>query len=175
MSLSLYQASVPVFERGLTALLGILDKAEAHAAARKFDANNYLGLRLAPDQFPLTRQIQTACDHAKNASCRLAGVAPPVFDDKETAIGELRERIGKTLDLLRTIDAKAIDEAEEREIVFPAGPNNKFKMQGANYLLHFAMPNFYFHMTTAYDILRAAGVEIGKRDFLGAAPGFTRL
>ena len=172
MSLSLYQASVPVFERELTALLGILDKAEAHAASRKFDANNYLGLRLAPDQFPLTRQVQIACDHAKNASCRLAGVAPPVFEDKEATIGELRDRIGKTLALLKTVDAQAIDDGEQREIVFPVGPTNKVKMQGANYLLHFAMPNFYFHVTTAYDILRAAGVEIGKRDFLGAVPGF---
>ena len=174
MSLSLYQASVPVFERELAALLAILDKAEAHAAARKFDANNYLGLRLAPDQWPLTRQIQTACDHAKNASCRLAGVAPPLFDDKETTIAELRDRIGKTLGLIKTIDAKAIDEGEEREIVLPVGPNNKFKTHGANYLMHFALPNFYFHLTTAYDILRAAGVEIGKRDFLGAVPDFTR-
>lgn len=173
MSFSLYQASVPVFERQLGALLGILDKAEAHAAARKFDVNNYLGLRLAPDQFPLTRQIQFACDHAKNASSRLAGVAPPVFEDKETTIAELRDRIGKTISFLKTVEAKAIDASEEREIILPVGPNMKFKTHGANYLLHFTMPNFYFHLTTAYDILRAAGVEIGKRDFLGAVPDFS--
>jgi hypothetical protein len=172
MSLSLYQASVPVFERQLGALLGVLDKAEAHAAARKFEVNNYLGLRLAPDQFPLTRQIQTACDHAKNGASRVAGVAPPVFEDKEATIVELRDRIGKTLSLLKTIDPKAIDEGEEREIILPLGPSRKFKTHGANYLLHFVMPNFYFHVTTAYDILRAAGVEIGKRDFLGAVPDF---
>ena len=173
MPFSLYRASVPVFERQLAALLVVLDKAEAHAAARKFDANNYLGLRLAPDQFPLTRQIQTACDHAKNGAGRLAGVAPPVFEDKETTLAELRDRIGKTLGFLKTVDAEAIDAGEDREIVLPLGPNRKFKTHGASYLMHFALPNFYFHVTTAYDILRAAGVEIGKRDFLGAVPDFT--
>jgi len=174
MSVSLYQASVPVFQRGLAALIGVLDKAEAHAAERKFDANNFLGLRLAPDQFPLTRQVQIACDHAKNASHRLAGLQAPVIEDKETTLGELRDRIRKTLDLLKTVDAAAIDGSEEREIVFPVGPN-KIKMQGANYLLHFATPNFYFHMTTAYDILRAAGVAVGKLDYLGDVPGWTRV
>jgi hypothetical protein len=172
MSLSVYQSSVPVFERGLGALLGVLDKAEAHAAARKFDAANYLAMRLAPDMFPLTRQIQVCCDHAKNASYRLAGVAPPVIEDKEATIAELRARIQATLGHLKTIDAKAIDAGVEREIIIPLG-TNKIKMQGGDYLLHFAMPNFYFHLTTAYDILRAAGVEIGKRDFMGAVQGIS--
>jgi hypothetical protein len=170
MSLSLYQSSVPVFERSLAAFLGILDKAEAHAAARKFDPTNYLSMRLTPDQWPLVRQIQTFCDHAKNASSRLAGATPPVMEDKETTVAELRARIQATLAHLKTVDAHAVDAGADREIVLPLGPN-KMKIQGANYLLHFALPNFYFHLTTAYDILRSAGVEIGKRDFLGAVPG----
>ncbi len=172
MSLSLHQSSVPTFERSLTAFLGILDKAEAHAKARKFDPTNYLGMRLAPDMFAFVRQVQTMCDHAKNASSRLAGVAAPVFEDKEATFAELRDRVVRTLAYLKTLDAKAIDEGTEREIVLPIGPTGKSKMQGGNYLVHFVLPNFYFHLTTAYDILRAAGVDIGKRDFLGAVPGF---
>ena len=171
MSLSLYQSSVPVFERCLTAFLGILDKAEAHAKARKFDPTNYLALRLAPDMFPFVRQIQSMCDNAKNGSSRLAGVAAPAFEDKEATFVELSDRIGRTLEYLKTLDAKAIDAALDREIVFAAGPGVKFRMQGGNYLLHWVLPNFYFHLTTAYDILRRAGVEIGKRDFLGAVVG----
>ncbi len=171
MSLSLTQSSVPVFERSLTAFLGVLDKAEAHAKARKFDPTNYLGMRLAPDMFPFVRQVQNFCDNAKNAPSRLAGVAAPVFEDKEATFAELRDRIVRTLDYLKTLDAKAIDAALDREIVFAVGPNAKMKMQGGNYLLHWVLPNLYFHLTTAYDILRAAGVEIGKRDFLGAVPG----
>ena len=171
MPLSLYQSSVPVFERSLTAFLAILDKAEAHAKARKFDPANYLSIRLAPDMFPLTRQIQTFCDHAKNASYRLAGATPPVIEDKETTFAELRARVEATLGHLKTVDAKAIDAGADREVVVPIGPNTRVKSPGANYLMHFALPNFYFHLTTAYDILRSAGVEIGKRDFLGAVPG----
>ena len=169
MSLSVYQCSVPVFERCLVAFMGVLDKAEAHAAARKFDAANYLSMRLAPDMLPLTRQIQIFCDHAKNAPYRLAGIVAPVIEDKETTLAELRARIQATLAHLKTADAKAIDAGAEREIILPFG-GTKMKMQGGDYLLHFALPIFYFHMTTAYDILRSAGVEIGKRDFLGAVP-----
>ena len=171
MSLSLYQSSVASFERCLNAFLVILDRAEAHAKARKFDPTNYLGLRVAPDMFPLVRQVQTFCDNAKNATSRLAGVAAPVFEDKEATFAELRERVVRTLDYLKTLDPSAIDAAGSREIVFPAGPSMKFRMLGGNYLVHYVLPNFYFHLTTAYDILRGAGVEIGKRDFLGAVPG----
>ena len=173
MSLSLYQSSAPVFARSLTAFLGILDKAEAHAEARKFDPTNYLAIRLAPDMFPLVRQVQSFCDHAKNASFRLAGSPPPAIADEEKTFADLRARIRATLEHLKTIDAATVDAGADREIVFPIGPNRKAKMQGADYLLHFALPNFYFHLTTAYDILRSAGVEIGKRDFLGAVPGIT--
>ncbi len=173
MSLSLYQSSVPAFERSLRAFLAILDKAEAHAAARKFDPTNYLAIRLAPDMFPLVRQVQTFCDHAKNASFRLAGAEIPAIADTEKTFAELRVRIQTTLDHLKTIDAKAVDGAAARDIVFPLGPKVKMKMQGADYLVHFSLPQFYFHLTTAYDILRSAGVEIGKRDFLGDVPGMT--
>ncbi len=171
MALSLYEMSVPAFDRSLTAFSAVLDKAEAHAAARKFDPAHYLGLRLAPDQFPLIRQIQVFCDHAKNASYRLAGAEPPAIEDKETNLAEVRARIGGTLDLLKAVDAASVEAAVGRDIVFPIGPNRKVRMPSDLYLAHFALPNFYFHLTTAYDILRGAGVEIGKRDFLGALPG----
>jgi uncharacterized protein len=174
MSLSLYQCSVPVYERSLNAFLAILDKAEEHALARKFDPASYLTIKLSPDMWPLARQVQAFCDHAKNSSFRLAGKEPPVKEDKETTIAELRERIRATLEMLKSIDAKAIEGGETREIVIPAGAN-KLKLPGADYLLHFAMPNFYFHLTTAYDILRAAGVEIGKRSFMGAVPNLVRV
>ena len=174
MSLSLYQSSVATFQRSLLAFLVILEKAQAHAEARKFDPANYLALRLAPDMWPLARQVQVFCDHAKNASFRLAGAAAPFFEDKETTLPELRARIDATLECLKRLDAAAIDTGADREVIMPLGPN-KAKMLGANYLIHFVLPNFYFHMTTAYDILRSAGVEIGKRDFLGEVPGFTRI
>jgi len=169
MALSLYDMSVPVYQRSLNAFLAILDRAEEHAKARKFDPDSFLAMRLAPDMFPLVRQVQSFCDHAKNSVFRLAGKEAPVKEDKETTIAGIRERIRATLDMLKSIDAKAMEGGETREIVVPAGAN-KFKAPGADYLLHFAMPNFYFHLTTAYDILRASGVEIGKRNFIGAVP-----
>src|SRR5271165_4416129 len=140
MSLSLTQSSVPVFERSLTAFLGVLDKAEAHAKARNFDPTNYLGMRLAPDMFPFVRQVQTFCDNAKNASSRLAGVAAPVFEDKEATFAEVRDRVTRTLEYLKSLDAKAIDAAADRQIVFPAGANTKMKMQGGSYLVHNVLP-----------------------------------
>src|SRR5271157_4753415 len=140
MSLSLFEASVPAFERSLTAFLGVLDKAEAHAKARKFDPANYLAVRLTPDMWPLTRQIQAFCDHAKNAAFRLAGAEPPAVENRETTIAELRARIQATLEHLKTVDSAAVDAAADRDVVFPLGPA-KMKMQGANYLLHFALPN----------------------------------
>ena len=126
-------------------------------------------MRLAPDMFPFVRQVQVFCDHAKNGSARLAGVAAPVFEDKEATFAELRDRVTRTLDVLKTLDPKAVEAGLDRDIAFPLGPRT-MKMKGGDYLTHFVTPNFYFHLTTAYDILRAAGVEIGKRDFLGAVP-----
>jgi uncharacterized protein len=129
-----------------------------------------LSMRLAPDMFALTRQVQAATDQAKNGTARLAGVEPPKFEDTESTIAQLKERIAKTVAFLKTLDTKAIDASADREITFPLGPTNKGQMQGADYLNHFVLPNFYFHATSAYAILRHAGAEIGKRDFLGNIP-----
>jgi uncharacterized protein len=170
MSSSLSQASLPVFEIGLTALSGVLDKAEAHATAKKVDPSVLLGSRLSPDMFALTRQVQVTCDQAKNGSARLAGVEPPVYEDNETTMAQLKERIARTVAYVKTLDGKKIDAAADREITFPLGPTNKGHMKGTDYLNHFVLPNFYFHLTAAYAILRHCGVEIGKRDFLGAIP-----
>jgi hypothetical protein len=173
MSYSLYQASVPTFVRSLDAFLAILDKAEAHAAAAKFDPQVYLTLRLRPDMFPFPRQIQAFCDHAKIAPHRVAGLEPPRFEDNEATLDELRARIRRTLEVIGKIDPQAIDAGAEREVTVPIGGGRKATMSGATYLTHFAVPNFYFHLVTAYDILRYAGAPIGKRDYLGAVPGFT--
>jgi uncharacterized protein len=170
MSFTMSQASLRVFEVALTALLGILAKAEAYAGAKKIDASVLLNARLYPDMFPLARQVQVATDHAKNASARLAGVEPPRYEDNETTMDQLKARLAKTLGYLQTLDPKQIDVAADREITFPLGPTNKGHMKGSDYLNHFALPNFYFHITTAYAILRHCGVDIGKRDFLGEFP-----
>jgi hypothetical protein len=163
------QASLPVFEIGLKALDAVLDKAAAHAAAKKVESSVLLGWRLAPDMYPLTRQVQIVCDQAKNGSARLAGIDPPKFADDETTLEALKERIARTLSFVKGVDAKAIDGASEREISFPLG-QNKGQMKGADYLIHFVLPNFYFHLTAAYAIARNFGVDVGKRDFIGGIP-----
>jgi uncharacterized protein len=170
MSLSMSQASLPVFEIGLGALSAILGKAKAHAAAKKIDPAVLLQWRLAPDMFPFVRQVQIAADQAKNGSARLAGVEAPRYDDNESTIEELEARIARTVAYLKALERKQIDAAADREITFPLGPTNKGHMKGDDYLNHFVLPNFYFHLTAAYAILRHCGVEIGKRDFLGAIP-----
>jgi hypothetical protein len=170
MPLSLSQSSLPVFEIGLNALAGVLDKAVAHASTKKFDPSVLLGSRLSPDMFDLVRQVQIATDMAKNGGSRLASVEPPRFEDNETTIEQLKERIAKTLAHLKTLDTKQVDASGDREISFPLGPTNKGQMKGADYLNHFILPNFYFHLTAAYAILRHNGVDLGKRDFLGAVP-----
>jgi uncharacterized protein len=170
MSFSLSAASLPVFETGLNALSAILDKAAAYAAAKKIEPAVLLAWRLAPDMFPLVRQVQVTADQAKNGAARLAGAEPPRYEDNETTIDELKARLAKTVAFLKTLDRQAIDAAGEREITFPLGPTNKGHMTGEDYLNHFVLPNFYFHRTAAYAILRHCGVEIGKRDFLGAIP-----
>jgi hypothetical protein len=169
MPYTLSQASLPVFEIGLNAINAVLDKAAAHAAAKKIDMSVLLAWRLAPDMFPLTRQIQIITDQAKNGSARLAGIDPPKFEDTETTLDQLKERIAKTLAFLKTLDKGAIDASSEREITFPLGAH-KGQMTGADYLKHFVLPNFYFHMTTAYGLMRSCGVDIGKRDFMGGIP-----
>ena len=169
MPFAMSQASLPVFEIGLNALIAVLDKAAAHAAAKKIDPSVILGWRLAPDMFALMRQVQTACDQAKNGASRLAGIEPPKFEDNETSIGQLKERLTKTVAFLKTLDSKAIDASADREITFPLGPA-KGQMKGGDYLNHFVLPNFYFHLTAAYACVRACGVDLGKRDFLGTIP-----
>ena len=168
--MSMSNASIPVFEISLNALSGLLDKAEAYAEGKKIDPMALLNARLFPDMFALTRQVQSACDQAKNGAARLAGIDPPRFEDSEKTIAELKARIAKTVAFVKTVDAKKIDASADQEITFPLGPTNKGHMKGSDYLHHFVMPNFYFHLTTAYDILRHSGVEIGKRDFFGAIP-----
>ena len=169
MAFSMSRASLPVFEIGLNALSANLDKAAAFAAAKKIDASVLVNARLAPDMFPLSRQVQIATDQAKNGSARLAGTEAPKYEDNETTIDQLKARIAKTLAYIKGLDARQIDGAADREINFPVGPN-KGQMKGDDYLNHFVLPNFYFHITTAYNILRHCGVEIGKRDFLGGIP-----
>jgi hypothetical protein len=168
--MSMSASSLPVLEIGLNALSTILDKAEAHAEARKIDPSVLLDARLFPDMFAFARQVQVVCDQAKNATSRLAQVEPPKFEDNEKTFPELRARIAKTLAYLKTLDAAKIDASADREIVFPLGPTKKGHMRGADYLNHFMLPNYYFHLTTAYDILRHNGVEVGKLDFLGKMP-----
>jgi uncharacterized protein len=170
MPLSMSGASLSVFETGLNALSALLDKAEAFAAAKKIDAAVLLRTRLAPDMFDFTRQVQIVTDQARRGSARLAGTEPLSIEDNETTIGELKARLAKTIAYLKTLDAKAVDAAADRDIKFPLGASASGLMKGADYLNHFVLPNYYFHLTTAYDILRHCGVEIGKRDFIGSIP-----
>jgi hypothetical protein len=175
VSLTVYQSSVGAFEATMTAFLGILAKAAQHAEQAKFDPTDYATLRLRPNMFTFARQVQAFCDQAKNGSARLAGVEAPRFEDTETKLDELKARVEKTLAFVASLDKAALEAGAEREIVFPIGPSTKAKMTGRDYLLHFVLPNYYFHLTTAYDILRHSGVEIGKRDFLGQVPGLTLI
>jgi len=163
------QAALPVFEIGLNALSAVLDKVAAFTAAKKVDPAVLLGWRLAPDMFALASQVQVACDHSKNGAGRLAGAEPPTFEDNQASLYQLKERVAKTLTYLKTLDGKAIDSADDREFNFPLGSRTG-QMKGADYLNHFVLSNFYFHLTAAYAIVRHCGVEIGKRDFLGAIP-----
>src|ERR1700730_15907938 len=145
MSFSMSQASLPVFDISLNALSSILDKAEAHAAAKNVDSSVLLHSRLSPDMFALVRQVQIATDQAKNGSARLAGVKAPSYEDNETTMDELKTRIARTVAYLKTLDPKQIDSSADREISFPLGPTNTGHMKGDEYLNHFVLPNFYFH------------------------------
>jgi len=168
MTISMYQVAVPTFLQILTAMSKIIDKASAHAAARKIDQANFLNARLAPDMFNLTRQVQVAADFAKNTVARLAGVEIPKFEDNEKTFEELKARIAKTVDYVKSFKPEQIDGSENRDITLPLG-GQPMTFKGQAYLMSFALPNFYFHATAAYAILRHNGLEIGKRDFLGAA------
>ena len=166
MTLSLYDFSVPVFERQLRALRVQLDKAQAFADERKFDSAKYLDTKLAPDMLPFSVQIRIACDFAKNGSGRLAGRDRPAYAGGDATLADLQARIDDALAYLATIDRAAMDGAEAKSITFPAGPQ-ELTLSALDYLRGYALPNFYFHATTAYDLLRHAGVVLGKRDFLG--------
>ncbi|MCS6627834.1 DUF1993 domain-containing protein [Roseibacterium beibuensis] len=169
MATELYDLTAPVFTRGLKALSAILDKAVAHAEETGADAESYLALRLAPDMHPLSKQVQIACDGSKLCVARLSGVDAPVNEDSETTIVELQARIASTLDFIGSVPRDAIDGQEERDVVlkFPGG---EWPFKGQGYVVGFALPNVFFHLSTAYGLLRQAGVPIGKRDFLGV-PG----
>ncbi len=166
MSISMHSASVPVFLQMLDNMLAWLDKADAHAQSKKFDPNNFVGMRLAPDMLPFARQIQIASDAVKNCLARLAGLEPPKWEDKEATLDELRARIRKTIDYAKSIPAERIDGSEEREITLPM-PGGPMPFTGETLLKHFALPNFFFHATMTYALLRHGGVDLGKADYLG--------
>lgn len=166
MTISMYASSVPVFKHILGSLSAILDKAQAHATAKKIEPSALLQARLFPDMFTMRRQVLIAADFAKGACARLAGVDVPKYEDNEQSFEELQARIAKTIAFIDTLGAAQIDGSEERDITIQVGPETKH-FKGQPYLLHYALPNFYFHVTTAYAILRHNGIELSKRDYVG--------
>ena len=167
MTVSLHAASVPVFNQLLGGLADVLKKAEAHATERKIDPNAYLQSRLYPDMFPLLRQVQIACDFAKSVSARLAQAEVPAWEDNEATFEDLQARIARTQAYLASLDAANFEGAESRDIVLRPGTPKEKHLTGQAYLLNYGLPQFFFHVTTAYALLRHAGIEIGKRDFMG--------
>jgi hypothetical protein len=167
MAISMYSASVPIIQRVLGNLSAWLDKAAAHAEARKFDPLVLVNARLYPDMLPLSSQVQIACDSAKGCVARLAGVEIPRHEDTEKTIGELKARIAKTLDFVQGVPAAQLEGSEDRAISLPRRNKEPLQLQGEFFLKHYALPNLFFHATTAYAILRHNGVEIGKADYLG--------
>jgi len=168
MTISMYKVSVPVFLRNLNALNGVLDKAAAFAEAKKLDQAVLLGLRLYPDMFPLAVQVGQVTTHAARGVAQLAGLTQPTFDGGETTIAALKDRVSKTIEFVKTAAAAQIDGTEDKEIVLKFG-TREMKFTGQDFLIGFTLPNFFFHYTTAYNILRSIGLEVGKRDFMGAA------
>ena len=167
MSVSIYDFSLPIFKLNLNNLAAILEKAASHADAKKVDPKVLPQLRLIADMLPLSAQVQIACDGAKGAAARLAGIQPPKFEDTEATMPELQARVAKTLEFISSIKPEQLQGAETREIVLTF-PQNTLKFTGLNYLTNFVLPNFFFHLTIAYALLRKNGVDIGKRDFLGS-------
>jgi len=168
MSLSLYDAGVGVFKQMLGGLDDVLAKAQAHAAAKKIEPAVLIQARLYPDMFPLGKQVQIACDFARGVSARLTGSEVPVYDDKEQTFEELRALIAKSLAFVGTFDATQFAGSGQREIVLRPGTPKEKRLSGEKYLLGYGLPQFFFHVTTAYALLRHNGVEIGKRDYMGA-------
>ena len=169
MTMSMHSASVPVFVRMLANVATWLDKAEAHAKARNFEPAVYLEARLAPDMLPFPAQIQIACDMAKFCVARLSGAEAPKFADDEKTLADLKARIAKTSEFLRSVSADALDGTDDKSVTIPRR-GGTMTMTGEAYLKHWALPNFYFHATTTYALLRQYGVELGKADFLGGPP-----
>lgn len=167
MAISMYDLCVPVLTRGLTNLSSILDKGAAHAAAKKFDPVILAQSRLYPDMFPLSRQVQIACDTCKGAAARLAGIDIPKHEDKESTLDELKQRIAKTLDFVKSVKAEQMQGAETKAIELKF-PHRTLNFTGLSYLVDFVLPNLYFHESIAYAILRSSGVEVGKMDYLGS-------
>ena len=167
MKISMYALSHDVFKKSLTQLLHIMEKGVANAKARNFDPNVLAGTRLAPDMFVFSKQIPLTSDFAKNSMARLAGIDPPKFDDTETTMEELVARVKKTLDYIGTVPASAVDNSEDRDIKIPLR-DRTIETKGLPFLQNWALPNFFFHYVTAYNLLRHNGVDIGKRDFLGS-------
>jgi uncharacterized protein len=167
MTVSMYKISAPIFVQFLTSLSTCLDKAAAHCEAKKIDPSAVLGARFFPDMYPLMRQVRAATDHAVNCSARLAGVDPPTFSNNEASFAELKQRLAKAIDFVKSFKSAQIDGTEDKaiKITFPSGATRDFT--GQSLLLNNSLPNFYFHCTTAYDILRHCGIELGKRDFMG--------
>jgi hypothetical protein len=166
MSISMYSAFIPAAIRMLGNLSAILGKAEAHCAARQINPNAFLASRVYPDMFPLTRQVQIATDIVKGGAARLAGIEVPRYQDEETTFEELRARLAKTVQFLQTIQPEQIDGREAADIILKL-PTRQIEYTGQDYLTNFVLPNLYFHVTTAYNLLRQGGIEIGKNDFLG--------
>ena len=166
MHSSLSNSCIPAAQAMLHNLSHILTKGEEAATARKFDASILINARLAPDMFPLSRQVQISCDGVKNGLARIAGIEPPKFEDTETTFAQLQERIRKTLDFVKTISADKIDRHEDKDITFPAGKDKTRTLKGHAYVHNWMMPNLYFHITTTYAILRNNGVDVGKLDYL---------
>ena len=164
----MYKTSVPVFKQLLNSLSAILTKAEAYAAEKKFEPAILLNARLYPDMFPLIRQVQVAADFAKSVSARLAGVEVPVYEDNEQTFADLQTRISKTLSFIENLTPAQFESSETREIVLRPGTPKEKKLVGHNYLINYGLPQFFFHVTTAYAILRHNGLEVGKGDFMGA-------
>jgi len=168
MTISMHSASVPIFVRMLNNLTQWLDKAEAHAQAKKFEPSVYLSSRLAPDMLPFTNQIQIACDAVKFGVARLSGVEAPKFADDEASLADLRQRIQKTIDFIQSVPAAQIDGTEAKDVVVPRR-DGSMTLKGEAYLKNFVLPNFFFHVTTAYAILRHNGVDVGKTDYIGGS------
>lgn len=168
MTISLYAASIPVFKQMLAALSAVLAKGEAHATAKNIQPDALLQARLFPDMFPLVRQVQIAVDFAKGAGARLSGIEPPKYEDTETTFADLQALLTKVLAFLDTVTPEQVNGHEEREIVLRPGTDKEKRLNTLAYLLHYSLPQFFFHVTTAYDLLRHNGVEVGKRDYIGS-------